>query len=282
MWHVGVLYRALDLLEAVATDSPSERSLHDAFRLFRGVSLSAVLDVCREAGWLSSGIDGRTSVTSSGSSLLAITDTELRLREQIAHLLHARRPPWARAILQGRSAVTQYAPSDALQCLQEAGLIESIEPDVISWWDKQASLYRDEENAKNVATGRVGERLSVMFEETRTGIRPRWISLEFEGSGYDILSRMSRLDPGPLAVEVKTSVRRWEEAEFHLTRNEWDYLSGHPNSTVHLWSVYTKPVLFAVLSIEALSNHIVADMGDGKWSLMTCPFRIVEPAAQES
>lgn len=278
MWRVGLLYRVHDLLVAVAEDQPDARRLHEAFRLFRGVRLTDVLNVAEKAKWLSGDTNGSLALTAHGRRLIEIEDPVLRLREQIAHLMDLLKPTWATAITQGRQVIAQYATPEVAQCFQEAGLFGNTSDDVVRWWDQRAAVFRAARDANLVNIGRAGERLSIAFERARIGGEPKWMSLDYNDCGYDLLSRVSRGDDRPLAIEVKTSSEPWETARFYLSRHEWEVLSNQENAVLHIWSIAREPHRHTVVEIGALRRHVAIDQGDGQWRNVTCPFRSWPPS----
>jgi hypothetical protein len=186
-------------------------------------------------------------------------------------------PPWAAAVVQGRKAFTQYAPLEVVQCFREAGILDSTDEDVIAWWDTIAARYRQERDIARMQTGRKGERLSYHYEHNRTGKPPYWISLEYAGVGYDLKSQLATDCTDPLLVEVKASAESWPNARFHLTRNEWEVLSGEQYAVVHLWSLANLPCDHAVIPIAEMTPHIPTNQGGGAWETVECPFSAFAP-----
>ncbi len=187
------------------------------------------------------------------------------------------RPTWAMTITQGRETRCRYAPPEVSQCFREAGLLGSTTEDVVRWWDERASLFRAARNAHLVNIGRTGERLSLALELARNGVEARWTSLDYNDSGYDLLSRISRDDGRPLAIEVKTSSQPWKTALFYVSRHEWEVLSGQDAAVIHLWNIARRPYQHAVVAIDKLSQHIALDQGDGHWETLACPLCAWDP-----
>jgi hypothetical protein len=119
------------------------------------------------------------------------------------------------------------------------------------------------------------------FELSRNGVNPRWMSLDYNDSGYDLLSRVSHEDASPLAVEVKTSTQPWATALFYVSRHEWEVLSSQEHAVLHLWSIARRPYQHAIVSIPNLFRHMALDQGEGKWQNLACPYREWHPVELE-
>jgi hypothetical protein len=277
MWHVGVLYRITDMLELIAEKPAFQASLLHEFSGYRGVSTKLIVDVSVFAGWIESDACGHLILTNAGRDLIEIQTPMLRLRSQVSTLVGLANPTWAALTIQGRDAFSEYAPPEVVQCFREAGILNSYDPDVIALWDSISARYRKAQDKERVSVGRKGERLSYDYERTRTGVTPQWIALEFEGAGYDILSRASTDNSRALLIEVKTSRERWSRAVFYLTRHEWLVLNGNHESVLHLWSVESAKPLYAIVPIANVTPHIPNDQGSGQWETATCPFADFEP-----
>lgn len=274
MLRVGHLYRAGYLLKLVHDNSPLKEELITAIPKFRDIPTVELLDIIDFGGWIEYDLEGRIVTTASGTEVAGIEDPILRLRTQVMTLVELINPPWIATITQGRSAAANYVPPEAMQCLSESGLLDSIEDDVIAWWDSIDARNREGKEEHLVSIGRRGERLSYNFEKERTGTDPKWIALEYAGAGYDLVSRISRTNASRLIIEVKTSTQLWENAVFFLTRNEWEALSASTEAVAHLWSLAYETPRHAVISIDTLAQHIPADRERGQWQKVMCPFSI--------
>jgi hypothetical protein len=277
MWRIGLLYRVVDLLQLLSHGRPVMDAAIAQDWHHRAVGASQLWQLGFRAGWITRYGDGQLRITERGTRLLTVDSPELRLREQVKTLIELDRPSWASAAVHGRAAVARYAPSDALQCLQEAGLLTSTDNDVISWWDHIAAGSRMDVGAEKVATGRAGERLTVFHERNRTGQLPKWVAIDLEGAGYDVLSQVDATDDAPLVIEVKASVLPWSEAWFHITAHEWAVLLGAAHGELHLWSLATATPVMAVVSPLAAAGHVPMNNGDGEWEVVRCPYCVIQP-----
>ncbi len=278
MWHVGLLYRIGDLLELLLQKPMSRAGLLVDFPNYRSVATEQLVDITLEGRWLEDDNNHGLILTPAGRDLIAIRGPVPRLRSQVRTLMERLSPPWAAALVQGRKAFAQYAPAEVVQCFREAAILDSLDEDVIAWWDQAAARYRQDRDLSRIETGRKGERLSYLYELNRTGRKPYWIALEFEGAGYDLKSQVLMDDERPLLIEVKTSAEAWENAKFHLTRHEWEVLKGEPQAVLHLWSLANHPREHAVIPIQDLGPHIPENQGSGQWENIECPFSTFTPS----
>ena len=136
-----------------------------------------------------------------------------------------------------------------------------------------AARARGKTSARLNDIGRVGERLTLQYEHTRTGRNPRWVAIDNNADGYDILSVVGPEDLELLSIEVKTTTLG-QRGSFFLTRNEWDRAIESAAHVFHLWNLIApqQPVL-SVVSREQMSGHVPNDSGDGTWEQVEIPYR---------
>lgn len=272
IWRVGLLYRLGDLLEMLGAQEGSYGTSLDGFSVYQGVRMSDLLTLASVGGWTEETASGSFVLTPAGHRLVRTVGLAARLRMAVMTLVAKTVPAWGAAAIQGRKALANYAPPEAVQCFGECGLLDSCEPEVIRWWDDLSARYRAHRDSSRTATGRSGESLSVRFERERTGHDPYWIALDFSGAGFDIQSRVSRDDARRLVIEVKASERSVEGARFHLSRNEWEVLEQEEHAILHLWRLEGRSAELRLVSRETLRPHAPRDTGDGRWEEMTCQF----------
>jgi len=277
MWHVGVLYRAGDLLELLHQKPTKLSSILVDFPIYRGVSTKDIIDLSFIGKWIQRDCEDKLFLTAEGLRLVETNDPVRRLRTQVITLMEILYPPWAVAMVQGRKAFSKYAPPEAVQCFRESGILDLLDEDVIAFWDRIAARYRKDHDRKKVETGRRGERLSYCYERDRIGKSPYWIALDFASAGYDMVSQVSLEDEALLLIEVKASSEEWARAHFHLTRHEWDTLNGDHAAVLHLWSLASKQVAQAVVPVSDITEHIPNDHGSGNWEAVDCPFDAFKP-----
>lgn len=184
------------------------------------------------------------------------------------------RPLWARLAPAGRSHVLQAIGVNGAQCLRAAGLL-GTGARATDWWDALAAAYRGERDARLLAQGREGERLSLAYETERLrqeGIarEPVWVAIDDNTVGYDILSyalhgenEVSRL------IEVKTT--QADPPRMVLSRNEWKTAEQFGIAfQFHLWSLPAG--LLTVISVDEIRAHIPTDNGRGAWERVEIKF----------
>lgn len=264
---VGLLYDSIALLEACRVGPTTGASL--AGRNLR-LDCAPVQDVCSFAAacsWVA--LKGEEyHITDTGLIVLEESKTELRLRSQLADYISTCRPPWGPLIRHGVAEVAQALSIDEFQCFREAGLLNAEEEGAVEWWDQQSVINSDSDHLLEV--GRAGERLSIHFELSRTGRRPRWIAFESNYAGYDLLSIVGRDRSTELRIEVKASERPWESAVMELSAHEWEVALSEGSHQFHIWLLKGRELL--VLDKEDLSHHIPRNSGRGSWTTTRIPY----------
>ena len=265
------------MLELLADNPQSGEYLVQAFddHRFRGVAQSDVVETLRRLSLVDEDADHRLKPSPLGRDLL-VKPPSLRIRLQVQKLIDTENPQWLALATQGRRVLLRYVDANITQCLEEAGLTDDSDPEVVSWWDGVAARFRGIDDLRRTEIGRHGERLSVEFEAARTGVQPKWVALEQSDAGYDILSRVSRTDPETLVIETKASEKPWATAQFFVSRNEWETLISHVNAAVHLWSLATDPPDRCILDTDQLTLHVPKDHESGRWQNFRCPFSVFD------
>jgi hypothetical protein len=155
-------------------------------------------------------------------------------------------------------------PPEVNQCFKEAGLLDPWLDPIRDWWLHAGNRAQAQRIEKLTAVGRLAESWTCEYETKRTGKTPQWISLDTTFAGYDVLSCNSATDEIPLRIEVKGSERRPKEAEFFVTRNEFETAMRSDHYIFHLWYVAQARQLF-IVPFSELTKHIPSDCGDGRW-----------------
>lgn len=203
------------------------------------------------------------------------------LRRSITNIIRAQTPWWLPLVAKGREKVRAALNSNEEQCFEDAELFSSFPDDeVIAWWDSLASEVRTLRQEANNLQGRVGEKLSLQYEFRRLmsegiPVEPRWIALDDNTAGYDILS----YDPGAVEpvvklIEVKTCSRA--TAQFFLTVNEWRTALERSNHYVfHVWLLPEEKLI--EFSPDDIRQHVPIDQGEGEWqdAVITVPFELL-------
>jgi hypothetical protein len=141
----------------------------------------------------------------------------------------------------------------------------------VDFWDSLASIARGQQKDQLLAIGREGERLTLSYEAVRTGMKPRWVAVDSNQDGYDVLSVRAWDDPALLSIEVKAS-RSGLEGDLHLTRHEWEIALERPAHVFHLWDLASNPVRLAIVNMGEMAVHVPLDAGAGGWKLIEVPF----------
>lgn len=222
-------------------------------------------------GWAEVNEDGLLIPTLRGQAVRAMPRTEERLRIALLDLVDATDPPWAQGARSGRRNILEYSPPEISQICREAGLDKESSPEVVAFWDLLAARARGLHDVRLNETGRQGERLTLQYEEHRTGRLPRWIALDSNLDGYDVLSSIASDNTAALCIEVKAS-KVSDGGWFYLTRHEWDTAQMLEHYLLHLWDLSANIPRLAVVQLDALSTHVPKDCGTGKWDSIKVPF----------
>lgn len=235
------------------------------------VSAKRVTDCSVLLGWTEVNDVGLLAPTLRGLAVSTMPRTEERLREALVDLVAATDPPWVQNARFGRRRVLQYAPPEIAQICQEAGLAHASTPEVVAFWDSLAARARGLYDVRLNEIGRAGERLTLGFEVTRTGRTPRWVALDSNEDGYDVLSSLTAENRAPVCIEVKAS-RLGLRGSFYLTRNEWESAASFLHFRMHLWDLSFAAPRLAVLDLESVAAHVPTDHGSGRWENACVPF----------
>ena len=184
-------------------------------------------------------------------------------------------PAWAKRIPYGRKEAYFFMNEEEQRCFSEAGLIDSQDDAVLDWWDSLAEIERTKKNELNNEVGRQGEKLTMRYEEARTGVQADWRSIETNLAGYDILSQRSADNPERILIEVKTSTQSIENAVALITRHEWETASLANNKDryyFYFWCISGSNRLLAKISANEIEPHMPVDGDMGAWDNARIPF----------
>jgi hypothetical protein len=166
---------------------------------------------------------------------------------------------------------------DEIACLRAARLDEVPPPeDVIDWWDDITSRIRALTDAQKQERGREAERLTFHYEVSRLqklglGVRPKWVAIEDNTAGYDVLSYdPSETGPVPQVIEVKSTIA--SPLRFFVTRNEWEKAQEFGEAyKFHVWDLAVEPPRLHIRSLSAILPHIPVDQEKGRWATAIIP-----------
>ena len=267
MFSVGILYSSQEFLEFVH----KERILFADCLGGRGpFELSAIADVANlsaRCGWTRIDEDGVCILTEKGLNVTRELTVEKKVRRQILDFIDVEQPKWSVKSSCGRSEALRMFPEPVKQIFDEAGLCEAWTEELIQWWDAFSLKARFLKNSYLHRVGRDAERKSFDHELRRTGRDPVWKSLDTDFAGYDIQS----VDRGaPLYIEVKGSERRFKEADFSVSRHEWEVSCDFPGYCFHLWLLTGTPRLF-VVDAKVMMQYFPQDQLSGRWQNVRIP-----------
>jgi hypothetical protein len=280
LFRVGLLYITQDFLKYIYDYQIKENDFLSDYSFFNNIPSKDIIKISELCGWIEIKNEEYLTITDKGIAILKQKNYQSKLRHQLKDLIKNSSTSWMPLIKQGRDKLKKYLNPDTVQCFDDANLLDNYNPDIIEWWIEISSYIYDKSEFKNFSIGIYGEKLSLKYEETRVGIKPKWISIDNNNCGYDILSQVSKKDKNQLIIEVKTSRSPWKSAFFYITQNEWLVLSIKKNAVLHLWSVSSK-TKFGLLDIPALKKHIPKNFGKGEWNITKIPFSITEPLKKD-
>ncbi|WP_341646742.1 protein NO VEIN domain-containing protein [Thauera sp. SDU_THAU2] len=235
------------------------------------VCAKRVTDCSILLGWTEVNSAGLLTPSLRGQAINTMPRTEERLRGALVDMVSAVAPPWVQNARFGRRRVLQYAPPEIVQICREAGLTDVSTPDVVAFWDTLAAQARGLRSMRLNETGRTGERLTLHYEEMRTGRTPQWVALDSNEDGYDVLSSLNAEDHTPVCIEVKTS-QLGLSGSFYLTRHEWEAAKSFLHYHIHLWDLSNTVSCLAILNLEDVAQHLPTDHGNGRWDVICIPF----------
>jgi hypothetical protein len=132
---------------------------------------------------------------------------------------------------------------------------------------------------ETMVRARHAERLSLEFERNelvKLGIdrQVKWIAIEDDGAGYDILSyRMVGNVIRPILIDAKSTIA--SPLRFNVSRNEWKEADAvGPAYRFHIWDLKQLPPKLFVRTVEDVRPHIPQDGVKGEWTNVRIPVAI--------
>jgi hypothetical protein len=203
-------------------------------------------------------------------SIPVMTDDAPKVyRALIGTIVERLDPPWLQLFCRGREAVVAALNADVKACFERSGaLSQTPDEEVMKWLDELVSMAYARQDAGRLLLGRQAERLSFEYEQellhSETDAPPiRWISLDDNTAGYDILSYV-RTGPAflPKRIEVKASSK--VPPTIHVTRHEWEVAaSGATSYVFHVWHLASRTL--RQYTVDEVADHIPTERGDGRW-----------------
>lgn len=243
------------------------------------IELEKVIDFCSRSGQIilendkilptQLGKDILKKIPSNNSSVPAA-------RIQFLSYIREFRPFWATSLTKGRKKSMTYVPEIIRDIFEQLQLYDSnkvlTDKEVVSWWDEISTALYSSAQANNIKVGRIGERLSMLYEEYRTGSSPVWVALEDNSAGYDLYSVQSNTDETSMCVEVKTCSSK--DSNVHISKNEWRTADSKPPSAYvfHIWDISSiNTPLLHIISPNVFKSHVPKNSGIGEWN--DCVFK---------
>lgn len=264
---VGTLYAAQDLFDDIQSRAIHKEPFLRGFRTYGTSTAKAVLNLTTKLSWVAVADSGQLVSTPSGAIAHRGSERHLRLRHQLQSAIENFKPPWAAIMAKGRCEAENTLPPTIKQCFKEARLFDCPPEEIIDWWDILAGIMREQSGREKLEIGRRGERLSLDFERERTGQHPKWMAVETNFAGYDVLSVREKKSDAQLRIEVKASTRRFRDAAFHVTKHEWATANiPHSEYIFHFWLLDQEPPVLHIVSRENIAEHIPDNSGKGQWT----------------
>ena len=280
----GLVQGCFELLGIVSRNTLTFSEINSSFSLLGSLPGSRVTETSQRLNWIRANETGVVILTPSGARLLTLAGYEPMLRQALLDYIETERPAWVQNASFGRKKVIAFAGTQVGQVFVEAGLADGSDDAVVAFWDAMAALACGQRNDLLTAIGRQGERLTLAYEKRRTGREPKWVAIDNNEDGYDVLSIIDTIDLRPLSIEVKVSTMG-VAGMFYLSRNEWERAAEAENHLFHLWDMQKdrEPTL-AVVSPNDLRCHTPIDQGAGVWKSVRIPFaefrdKFVRPAS---
>lgn len=267
----GLAQAGLALLELLRRRTLTAPDLLSGLKQIGGMPPSEALSLSQVLNWLAVDEAGILYATPSGVQVADAGRYELALRRITLDYAEQLKPDWLQNAPYGRSRVLAFCPPGVAQVMIEAGAAGAPTDDVVAFWDELAAIARGLHDDRMLAIGRQGERLTLAHEEARTGTAPRWVAVDSNQDGYDVLSIRAAGDLSLLSIEVKAS-RAGLAGHLHLTRREWDTATQSPAYLFHLWDLKTPTPRLAAVPIEIMADHVPDDAGAGRWEALRVPF----------
>lgn len=266
----GVMQGCFDLLELVDRSRLTFVEVTAYFARLGQMPSGTVVETSQTLRWVNIADDGYAKLTPTGIRVLGLVGYEPRLRQALLDYVDVTHPPWLQNATFGRAKVLDFANNEIGQVFIEAGLADGTDDEVVEFWDLLSARAHGQKNTGMCRTGRKGERLTLAYEEQRTGRPARWVSIDNNEDGYDVLSIVGNGDQTRLCIEVKTTTAGLH-GNFHVTANEWDRAGSSEAHAFHLWDIQRTPRL-VVLSGRDIEPHISQNRGSGRWETVEIPF----------
>lgn len=269
---VGILYGAQRLLQLVLSTPMKVDELIESFSRIEVANTDDVLEISQKCHWLSVTTQGQLRVTTMGENVYSKGSPQEQLKCQLRDIIFQLDPSWAKRIPNGRKEVLRFLPDEIDQIFDEAGLLSDWNDTLLDDWDELALAVRAIRNRTSLKTGRQAERLTVLEEQKRTKRLPVWLARDTNFEGYDVLSTLDEHDQSQVLIEVKGTTLGPSQANFFISRKEWEIACSGKEYWFYLWLIRAAPE-FRVVPWKKVEAHISKDQGDGCWDIVRVPFK---------
>jgi hypothetical protein len=233
-----------------------------------------VMEFALGVSWIHPGESGIVELTAGGRRILSLENHESRMKQSVLDFVEEFEPAWVQNAAYGRRKVLDFVGSDVRQILVEAGLATGHDRETVRFWDILAAQARGQKDVSLAEIGRRGESLTIAYETGRTGHEPKWVSVDNNADGYDVLSVVAVDNLAKLSIEVKTTTLG-TMGSFHITKNEWERAVEAECHCFHLWMLRGEndsESTLAVIGPAEMMAHVPVDSGVGMWSSFVAPF----------
>lgn len=190
-------------------------------------------------------------------------------------------PEWAKLMTLGRGRFIKRLGGeeyrDVRSLFRQARLLDDpLSVDDIEWWDDIQAHVRHHHDAEKMRRARAAEQLSIEYERKLLAkfglsVTPRWMAMEDNTVGYDILSySLGQFGPLSKLIEVKSTIA--SPLRFFLTRNEWEQAKKFGKTYVfHIWDMGKQPAVLYERTVEQIAPHVPQDNKKGQWKTAMIP-----------
>lgn len=267
----GILVGSFELMRLIGLCPVQLQDIPNAYSRLGGVPIKDIFTTVQDLNWMRANPSGVAELTAEGIQIAQAGSYEMQLRAALLHYIEVVRPAWLQTATYGRLRVCAFAGSTIAQVIDEAGLTTGNDHDVVQFWDALAARARGLRNDRLNEIGRQGERLTMKHEKDRTQRDPKWIALDNNADGYDVLSVVGPDDSRQLSIEVKTTTMS-AGGMFHISANEWSRAAEAEAHAFHLWRLHGDSPKLTVVSVDQIADHIPINQKAGLWEAATVPF----------
>jgi len=223
-------------------------------------------------------IDELENVVISDTLIGYLDDSEMNIKRYlIFSFIEKWNPSWLEKIWKGTDNLMALDPS-IHQILDHLNLLKAdLDNNGKNWWHKINIKYYLDRQEKLSEIGRIGERLTLAYEENRIGRTPLNVSLKSDRYGYDIESWKSKKYNDKLLIEVKTS-KIGKQGKLYLTSHEIKVCMNNIDRYIfYLWDIHNKETP-RILKIPGnkIVEHVPKNEKKGEWEIFSIKFSVFD------